>query len=83
LLPRDAFWKSGSGGHVLYIVPSLDLVVWKLGGRDAQYSPSDTGISVHPDAARSEQPRDNWKETISTDAALKKTLELVVAAVSK
>jgi CubicO group peptidase (beta-lactamase class C family) len=28
--PRDAFWKSGSGGHVLYVVPSLDLVVWKL-----------------------------------------------------
>jgi CubicO group peptidase (beta-lactamase class C family) len=27
-LPRDAYWKTGSGGHCLYVVPSLDLVVW-------------------------------------------------------
>ena len=33
-LPLDAYWKSGSGGHCLYIIPSLDMVVWKLGGRD-------------------------------------------------
>lgn len=43
-LPRDAFWKTGSGGHCLYVVPSLDLVVWKLGGRDGQYGSSDTGL---------------------------------------
>ena len=42
-LPLDAFWKIGSGGHCLYIVPSLDMVVWKLGGRDEQYSISNTG----------------------------------------
>ncbi|MCK5463556.1 MAG: serine hydrolase, partial [Bacteroidales bacterium] len=36
-LPRDAYWKIGSGGHCLYIVPSLDLIVWKMGGRDGQY----------------------------------------------
>jgi CubicO group peptidase (beta-lactamase class C family) len=47
-LPRDAFWKTGSGGHALYVVPSLDLVVWKLGGRDGQYSPGDSGFPVHP-----------------------------------
>ena len=82
-LPRDAYWKSGSGGHVLYVVPSLDLVVWKLGGRDAQYLPTDTGIPLHPDAAKNEQPRDDWKETINADAALRKTLELVVAAISQ
>lgn len=43
-LPRDAFWKSGSGGHCLFVVPSLDLVVWKLGGRDGQYGTNDTGL---------------------------------------
>jgi len=36
-VPRDAYWKTGSGGHCLYIVPSMKLVVWKLGGRDEQY----------------------------------------------
>jgi len=43
--PADAFWKSGSGGHTLYMVPSLDLVVWKLGGRDGQYEERDTGVA--------------------------------------
>jgi CubicO group peptidase (beta-lactamase class C family) len=43
-LPLDAYWKSGSGGHCLYIVPSLDLVVWKLGGRDGQYSSENTHL---------------------------------------
>jgi CubicO group peptidase (beta-lactamase class C family) len=36
-VPRDAFWKAGSGGHCFYVIPSLDLAVWKLGGRDDQY----------------------------------------------
>lgn len=79
-LPKDAFWKSGSGGHAIYVVPSLDLVVWKLGGRDNQYSPADTGIPIHPDAEKSAQARDDWKETVGADTALRKTLELVVAA---
>jgi len=43
-LPRDAYWKSGSGGHCLCIIPSLDLIIWKLGGRDDQYSFSNTGL---------------------------------------
>ena len=43
-LPRDAFWKTGSGGHCFYVVPSLDLVVWKLGGRDGQYSRNNTHL---------------------------------------
>lgn len=51
-LPADAYWKSGSGGHCLYVVPSLDLIVWKLGGRDSQYSSGDTGI---PQPARKDQ----------------------------
>ncbi len=43
-LPKDAFWKLGSGGHCFLVVPSLDLIVWKLGGRNDQYSFSNTGL---------------------------------------
>ncbi len=79
--PRDAFWKGGSGGHVLYIVPSLDLVVWKLGGRDGQYSEGDTGLPVHPEAARQAQTRKGWKASIDKEAASTLTLEKVIAAI--
>jgi CubicO group peptidase (beta-lactamase class C family) len=80
-LPRDAFWKAGSGGHALYIVPSLDLVVWKLGGRDDQYSPLNTGMPPHPDAVRSIEPREDWKRAVDDDTALRRTLQLVIDAV--
>lgn len=32
-LPRDAFWKAGSGGHAFYVVPSLALLsgTWGAG----------------------------------------------------
>jgi hypothetical protein len=38
--PRDAFYKSGAGGFGIFIVPSLDLVIYKLGGNNGQYDPS-------------------------------------------
>lgn len=79
-LPRDAFWKQGSGGHVLYVVPSLDLVVWKLGGRDGQYSPSDTGLPVHLQAARGAESRGGWKASVDQQTAARKTLQLVVGS---
>lgn len=81
-VPRDAFWKGGSGGHALYVIPSLDLVVWKLGGRDGQYDPRDTGMDVHPDAARGADPRDAWKATVDDATALRRTLQMVVAAIA-
>lgn len=80
-LPRDAFWKVGSGGHVLYVVPSLDLVVWKFGGRDGQYEPSDTGLDVHPDAARKVEPRQGWTQTVDDRTAVHETLRRVIAAI--
>jgi len=80
-LPRDAFWKTGSGGHALYVVPSLKLVVWKLGGRDGQYALGDTGMKVHPDAARDADPREGWKQTVDKSTAVHKTLAMVVEAV--
>ena len=42
--PRDAFYKSGAGGFGIFVVPSLDLVIYKLGGKDDQYDPALTGI---------------------------------------
>ena len=48
--PRDAFWKSGAGGFALIIVPSLDLVIYKMGGNNGQYDPTLTGFA----AARAE-----------------------------
>ena len=80
-LPRDAFWKGGSGGHALYVVPSLDLVVWKLGGRDDQYSPDNTGLPASPAPKERAAARRNWKATVDQETALRKTLELVVKAI--
>ena len=34
--PTDAYWKSGAGGFCLYIIPSLDMVIYKLGGATVQ-----------------------------------------------
>jgi CubicO group peptidase (beta-lactamase class C family) len=42
--PRDAFWKSGAGGFALIIVPSLDLVIYKMGGNNGQYEPTLTDV---------------------------------------
>ncbi|HZN32518.1 MAG TPA: serine hydrolase, partial [Pirellulaceae bacterium] len=80
-LPRDAFWKSGSGGHAFYVVPSLDLVVWKLGGRDQQYSPANTGLPASPAPAEKVAARRDWKQTVDDQAALRKTLELVIKSI--
>lgn len=71
-LPEDAYWKVGSGGHCFYVVPSLDLIVWKMGGRDGQYSSNDTGLAepealphpIAPLTADSENTGDNYKKTL-------------------
>jgi CubicO group peptidase (beta-lactamase class C family) len=76
-LPRDAYWKTGSGGHALYIIPSLDLIVWKLGGRTEQYRPENTGLPPSPAPYNGE--RDGMK-LIPDDH---RTIELVVEALRK
>jgi len=75
--PRDAFWKTGSGGHCFYVVPSLDLVIWKLGGRDEQYDPANTGLPLPAHAV----PRTGWTPTSDPDAGVEKTLQIVISAV--
>jgi CubicO group peptidase (beta-lactamase class C family) len=73
-VPHDAFWKSGSGGHALYIIPSMNLVIWKLGGRDEQYSRSNTGLPEPP----YDGSREGWTPGSVQDDAVEKTLRMVV-----
>jgi CubicO group peptidase (beta-lactamase class C family) len=80
-IPRDAFWKAGAGGHAFYIVPSLDLVAVKLGGRPDQYNPDNTGQPLppaeHGETGTPLTPENNRYAGI----ALRKTLEMIVKAV--
>lgn len=77
-LPEDAYWKVGSGGHCFYVVPSLDLIVWKMGGRDGQYTSDDTGMSEPEPLPYIIQPL-TPNEPL-TDDIYKKTLEMVIQA---
>ena len=83
--PRDAFFKSGAGGFCLFVVPSLDIVIYKLGGKDGQYDPALTGLPQ----PEQNHDRDNWQPIPKTPfnegtlggEALWRTLEFVCAAV--
>jgi hypothetical protein len=84
--PRDAFYKSGAGGFGLFVVPSLDVVIYKLGGSNGQYDPTLTTIPQPPQ----DTSRDEWKPQPATpffegsqggDDGLRHVLELVTAAV--
>jgi CubicO group peptidase (beta-lactamase class C family) len=83
--PRDAFWKSGAGGFALLVVPSLDLVIYKLGGHNGQYEPALTGL---PQSEPSHE-RDDWKPiprtpfnegSLGGDDGIRRVLEMVCAA---
>ena len=85
--PRDAFWKSGAGGFGLIIVPSMDLVIYKMGGNNGQYDPTLTDVPQPKDVDTS---RDGWKPlprtpfhegSLGGDDGLRRVLEMVVAAV--
>lgn len=80
--PRDAFWKSGAGGFCLYVVPSLDLVVYKLGGKDGQYDEKLTRLPQPPPTS----DRTNWQPPVTNaffegPGGLGRLLEMVCAAV--
>jgi CubicO group peptidase (beta-lactamase class C family) len=86
--PRDAFWKSGAGGFALIVVPSLDLVIYKMGGHNGQYDPALTGLP-QPDQSHD---RDAWQPIPRTpfnegsmggDDGIRRVLEMVCAAVSE
>lgn len=80
-VPRDAFWKAGSGGYSIYIVPSLDLVIYKMGGNEGQYDPKLTRLPVRYSYDGS---RADWKpgDPKMIGDSTGKTLQMVVAAVS-
>jgi CubicO group peptidase (beta-lactamase class C family) len=87
--PRDAYFKSGAGGSAIYIVPSLDLVIYKMAGNDAQFNPELTGLPMTYEVDHS---RDDWKPLphdqfhdgpVGGDDAVRRLLEMVVAAVLK
>lgn len=85
--PRDAFYKSGAGGFGIFVVPSLDVVIYKLGGNNGQYSPELTRI---PQDFAVDTSRDEWKPiprtpfnegSLGGDDGLRRVLEMVTAAV--
>ena len=84
--PRDAFWKSGAGGFALLIVPSLDLVIYKMGGNNGQFDPTLTRLP-QPEP---NHDRDDWKAiprtpfhegSLGGDDGIRRVLEMVCAAV--
>lgn len=79
-LPRDAYWKSGSGNHCIYIVPSLKLIVWKLGGRDDQYARENTGATIDSNTLTTDN-RKGWKPAVDQEEAIIKTLKMVIDAI--
>jgi CubicO group peptidase (beta-lactamase class C family) len=85
--PRDAYYKSGAGGFGIFIVPSLDLVIYKMGGKDGQYDPALTGL---PQTFKYDGSRDGWQPiprtpfhegSLGGDDGLRRVLEMVSAAV--
>lgn len=85
--PRDAYFKSGAGGFGIYVIPSLDMVIYKMAGSDAQYDPELTGLPLLYNPDRS---RDSWKAPprsqfhdgpVGTDDGARRLLEMVVASV--
>lgn len=79
-VPKDAFWKGGSGGYAIYVVPSLDLVIYKMGGTEGQYDPALTRLPVKYTYDGS---RANWKAPANLGDTTGKTLQMVVAAIDK
>jgi CubicO group peptidase (beta-lactamase class C family) len=89
--PRDAFYKSGAGGFGIFVVPSLDLVIYKLGGNNGQYDPTLTGLAQPlPPGTTLDLSRDSWKPIPRTpfnegsmggDDGLRRVLELFTSAV--
>ena len=87
--PRDAYFKSGAGGSGIYVVPSLDLVLYKMAGSDAQFNPELTGIEpTYP----IDHSRDDWKPfphdqfhdgPVGGDNGVRRLLEMVVAATTE
>ena len=79
--PRDAFWFGGSGGYNFYVVPSLDLVVYRLAGRDAQYDLALTNVPPPPEGLPPyDGSRESWQQPRPEPAVTGEVLRLVTQA---
>ena len=79
--PRDAFWFGGSGGYNFYVVPSLDLVIYRLAGRDAQYDLALTNVPPPPAGlAPYDGSRESWKQPRPEPVVTGELLRLVTEA---
>ncbi|WP_031497792.1 serine hydrolase domain-containing protein [Bryobacter aggregatus] len=85
--PKDAFFKSGGGGYGVIVIPSLDMIIYKMSGDDSQYDPARTGL-------KQDYPYDGSREgwtpalrsqfsdgPIGTDDGVRRIVEMVSAAV--
>jgi CubicO group peptidase (beta-lactamase class C family) len=81
-VPRDAYWKGGAGGYAIYVVPSLDMVIYKMGGNEGQYDPKLTRLPVKYSY---DDSRANWKpgDPKVVGDSTGKTLQMVVSAVTQ
>ena len=86
--PPDANFKSGAGGFGIYVVSSLDMVIYKMAGNDAEYDPAATGIAQKYTYYNGS--RDQWKpdvhsqfsdDPIDVDDGVRRVLDMAVAAV--
>jgi CubicO group peptidase (beta-lactamase class C family) len=87
--PRDTFFKSGAGGFCLYIVPSLDLVAYKMSCIDLP-DPDRYDLGFGAKTNNIDTSRDMWKPhpfdqfhdgPINGDAGTRRTLEMVIASI--
>jgi CubicO group peptidase (beta-lactamase class C family) len=85
--PRDAFYKAGAGGFGIYVVPSLDMMIYKMAGNDSHYDPASTGL---PELYEYDGSRNKWQPHAldqfyegpqDSDTGVKRLLEMVAAAV--
>jgi CubicO group peptidase (beta-lactamase class C family) len=87
--PRDTFFKSGAGGFCLYVVPSLDLVIYKMSCVGLpELDRYDLGFGAK--ANNADSSRDSWKPhpfdqfhdgPVDGDTGTRRTLEMVLASV--
>lgn len=64
------------------MVPSLDLVVYKLRGRGDQYHHRQTGLPPPPKTVfEYDGSREQWKSSVDGEVAIRHTLARMVAAI--
>jgi CubicO group peptidase (beta-lactamase class C family) len=79
--PRDAFWFGGSGGYNFYVVPSLDLAIYRMAGRDEQYNLALTNVEPPPAGLPPyDGSREAWKPAAQQTDATAEILQLVTQA---